>query len=127
MYKEVIICIVVIITILTINWLLQDYAKNSVTELNNNLEELKQALKEKDNEKTETKMKEINDKWSEKYGLLAIFIEHDELEKVELDLITLDGYIEIDDYDKGINEVNKSIFSLKHIAEKYDFSLVNVF
>ena len=127
MYKEVIICIVVIITILTINWLLQNYTKNSVTELNDNLEELKQDLKEKDNEKTESKMKEINDKWSKQYGILAVFIEHDELEKVELDLVTLDGYIEIDDYDKGINEVNKSIFSLKHIAEKYDFSLVNVF
>ena len=127
MYKEVIICIVVIITILTINWLLQNYTKNSVTELNDNLEELKQDLKEKDNEKTESKMKEINDKWSKQYGILAVFIEHDELEKVELDLITLDGYIEIDDYCKGINEVNKSIFSLKHIAEKYDFSLVNVF
>ena len=127
MYKEVIICIVVIITILTVNFFLQDYTKKSVTELNDNLEELKQDLKEKDNEKTESKMKEINDKLSEQYGILAVFIEHDELEKVELDLVTLDGYIEIDDYDKGINEVNKSIFSLKHIAEKYDFSLVNVF
>ena len=38
MYKEVIISIVVIITILTVNWLLQDYTKNRVRELNDNLE-----------------------------------------------------------------------------------------
>lgn len=127
MYKEIIICIVVIITILTINWLLQDYTKNSVTEISNDLEDLKQNLKEGDNENIKEEMEKVKNKWSEQYGVLAAFIEHDELEKVETDLVTLEGYIEIENYDKGINEVNKSVFSLKHISEKYDFSFINVF
>lgn len=127
MYKEIIICIVVIASIITINWLLQDYTKKSTTEINDNLEELKQDLKESDKEKIESKIEEIKSNWSEQYGILAAFIEHDELEKVETDLVTLEGYIEVGDYEKGINEINKSIFSLKHISEKYDFSFINVF
>lgn len=127
MYKELIICAVVIITIITINWFLQDYTKNSVTEISNKLKELEEDLKEKDKEKVQLKLEEIKNTWSEEYKVLAAFIEHDELEKVETSLVELEAFIEVEDFDMGTNEVNKSIFVLKHIAEKYDFSLVNVF
>ena len=127
MLKEVIITITIIFSILLLNWYLQDFTKKSVNEINNQLEELKQYLNNKDKRGADNKFKNIKEKWEEEYGILAMFIEHDELEKVETDLVCLEGYIEIEDFDKGINEVNKSIFSLKHIAEKYDFSLVNVF
>lgn len=127
MLKEIIIVITVITSILLLNWYLQDYTKKSVEEINNQLEELKQDLKIKDEKNIGENFNKIKENWSEKYGVLAIFIEHDELEKVEADLVELDGYIEIKDFDEGINEVNKSIFSLKHIAEKYDFSLINIF
>ena len=127
MLKELIITISIITFILALNWYLQDYTKNSISEMDNQLEELKQKLKDKEKNKIDEKLKTVKENWEEHYGILAVFIEHDELEKVETDLISLEGYIEIDDYDKGINEVNKSIFSLKHIAEKYDFSLVNIF
>lgn len=127
MLKEIIIIITVITSILLLNWYLQDYTKKSVEEINNQLEELKQDLKIKEEKNIGENLNKIEENWSEKYGVLAIFIEHDELEKVEADLVELDGYIEIKDFDKGINEVNKSIFSLKHIAEKYDFSLINTF
>ena len=127
MYREVIICAVVIITIVTINWFLQDYTKNSMSFIIGELEELKEDIMQEDIERVENKMKQIKDDWHEKFKILAIFIEHDELEKVETDLVALEGFIEVEDYKTGINELNKSIFVLEHIADKYDFSLVNVF
>ena len=127
MYREVIICAVVIITIVTINWFLQDYTKNSMSFIIGELEELKEDIMQEDIERVENKMKQIKDEWHEKFKILAIFIEHDELEKVETDLSALEGFIEVEDYKTGINELNKSIFVLEHIADKYDFSLVNVF
>lgn len=126
-YREVIICAVVIITIVTINWFLQDYTKNSMSFIIGELEELKEDIMQEDIERVENKMKQIKDDWHEKFKILAIFIEHDELEKVETDLVALEGFIEVEDYKTGINELNKSIFVLEHIADKYDFSLVNVF
>ena len=127
MYREVIICLVVIISIVTINFFLQDYTKNSMTYIISELQELKEDIKQKDIEKTTDKMEQIKDEWHEKFKILAIFIEHDELEKVETDLSALEGFIEVEDYETGISELNKSIFVLEHIADKYDFSLVNVF
>lgn len=127
MHREVIICAVVIITIVTINWFLQDYTKNSMSFIISELQELKEEIKQEDVEKTKAKMEQIKNEWHEKYKILAIFIEHDELEKVETDLSALEGFIEVEDYNTGISELNKSIFVLEHIADKYDFSLVNVF
>ena len=48
-------------------------------------------------------------------------------EKVETNLSALEGFIAVKDFKTGISELNKSIFVLEHIADKYDFSLVNVF
>lgn len=127
MLKEIIISLTVIISIILLNWYLQNYTKNSASEINNQLNELKQGLENKDENNIEEKLNQIKENWSEQYSVLAMFIEHDELEKVETNLVNLDGYIEIKDYDKGIIEINKSVFSLNHIAEKYDFSLINVF
>lgn len=127
MYREIIICAVVIITIVTINWFLQDYTKNSMSFIISELKELKEDIEQEDVKKTTKKMEQIKNEWHEKYKVLAVFIEHDELEKVETDLSALDGFIEVEDYKTGISELNKSIFVLEHIADKYDFSLVNVF
>ena len=127
MYRELVICSVVIISIITINCLLQNYTKNSMSYIISELQELKEDIKQKDVEKTENKMKQIKDHWHDKFKILAIFIEHDELEKVETDLSALEGFIEVEDYITGISELNKSVFVLEHIADKYDFSLVNVF
>ncbi|MBR3163054.1 MAG: DUF4363 family protein [Clostridia bacterium] len=127
MYKEIIICSVVIIAIVTTNWFLQDYTKNSVSFIINELKELKEDIKQEDIDKTTAKMEQIKDEWHKKFKVLAIFIEHNELEKVETDLSALEGFIEVEDYKTGISELNKSIYVLEHIADKYDFSLVNVF
>ena len=127
MYKEIIICTVVITAIISLNWFLQDYTKNSITSITDSLNELKDDLKLENKQLAEEKMKTVHKEWDNKFETLAVFIEHDELEKVETNLVSLESYIEVSDYNMGINELEKCIFVLEHISEKYDFSLVNVF
>lgn len=124
-YKEIIICVVVVVSIVGLNWYIQDYTKNSITTISDKLDSIKNDLKEE--KIIDDKIKDLHDSWDDKCKMLAIFIEHDELEKVETNIVALEGYVEVGDYSMGINEVNKGVFVLKHIAEKYDFSLVNVF
>ena len=50
-----------------------------------------------------------------------------ELEKVETELIAIKSYIETQDYEESISELDKSVFVLKHIEDKYAFNLQNVF
>ena len=61
------------------------------------------------------------------YKKLAYYIEHDELEKIELYLTALKSNIETKEYNQAVVEVDSCIFILKHIEEKYSFNLQNIF
>lgn len=129
MRKEWIICIIVILLVVIANIITQNYTNKSVEFMDEELETLKQALlkEEVEKENIEQEMKEVMSKWKEKYGKLAFFIEHDELEKVETELTSLKANIEIEQYEEGIPDLEKSIFILNHIKEKFKFNIKNIF
>ncbi len=132
MWKETIICMIIVIVIIVGNVITQNYTLESVKELTDELEELKEDfLKieqgEKDNEDAKEKMKEIKENWDTRHNNLAYYIEHDELEKVETDLTAVNSFIEQEEYAEAISELDKSVFILKHIKEKYEFNLQNIF
>ena len=70
--------------------------------------------------------KTVND-WEKRHDKLAYYIEHDELEKVETAFVAMKSYVESEQYEESKSELDKSIFILKHIEDKYDFTLQNVF
>ncbi len=132
MWKETIICMIIVIVIIVGNVITQNYTLESVKKLTDELEELKEDfLKieqgEKDNEDAKEKMKEIKENWDTRHNNLAYYIEHDELEKVETDLTAMNSFIEQEEYAEAISELDKSVFILKHIKEKYEFNLQNIF
>lgn len=129
MLKETIICIAIIIAIIFGNHVTQDYTKESVNELTSELTNLRQniAKLEVENEKARDEIEKIYKQWEERKDKLAYFIEHDELEKVETELIAIKSYIESKKYEDSINDLDKSIFILQHIEDKYAFDLQNVF
>ncbi len=129
MLKETIICIIIVIGIIFGNNVTQNYTKESVSELSSELMTLRENMtqKEVDNEKVKSEIEEIYQKWEERHDKLAYFIEHDELEKVETELIAIKSYLETKDYEESISELDKSVFILKHIEDKYAFNLQNIF
>lgn len=134
MRKETIICIVVVIVIVAGNVITQKYTRQSVETLSNELEELKTDLnnkmdknEEKSNEELEKKVKQINDDWESRHDNLAYYIEHNELEKVENNLTGLESLVGTEEYSQAIEELDKCVFILRHIQEKYAFSLENIF
>ena len=131
MWKETIICVFIVIAIVIGNYITQNYTVQSVEELTSKLGELKQEIvKEEgdiDREKANNKMEEIKKSWEARHDKLAYFIEHDELEKVETDLTSLKSFIETNSYSEATSELDKSVFVLQHIEDKYAFNLENVF
>lgn len=129
MRKEWIICIIVILLVVMTNIITQNYTKKSVEFMDEKLETLKEALLKEDIEK-ENVLKEMEDvmkDWKERYEKLAFFIEHDELEKVETELTSLKANIGVEQYEEGIPDLDKSIFILNHIKEKFRFNVKNIF
>ena len=131
MWKEVIICGVIITTIFIGNQITQNYSVETIEELTKQLEELKKEMYQKqenvDSEKNNEKMDDIFKQWNERHDKLAYYIEHDELEKVETNLTSLKSYIKSNEYAEAVSELDKSVFVLKHIEDKYVFNLQNVF
>ena len=127
MLKEIIISILVIVQIFTLDFFLQNYIKDSVEVMTGKLEILRENLLKKDEEAILNNMQDINNNWEDIQYKLSFFIEHNEIEKVKTNLVALEGDIQVKQYDVSISELNKSIFVLEHISDKYAFNLVNIF
>lgn len=129
MLKEIIICIIIVFVIFFGNSTIQKYTKESVSEISNGLMQLREDLTNQnvENNKAKEKLNEVYSKWEKKHDKLAYFIEHDELEKVETDLVSIKSYIETQEYEQAVGELDKGAFVLKHIEDKYAFNLQNIF
>lgn len=129
LYKEIIICIVIVVLVVTLNIWTENYTKESIMKMNDNLEILKKSMKEEDLDKKniESQIDTILDDWNTRYQNLAYYIEHDELEKVKTELISLKANIEVEAYEEGIPDLDKCVFILEHIKEKSSLQIKNIF
>ena len=127
MRKEFVICIIIIVTITVGNILIKNYTNSAGKDMIFKLEELKISIGKNNSEEIEKKLSEVNQIWEEKQAKLAYFIEHNEIEKVDVNLVSLKSYVEINDLEEAKREVDESCFSVQHIEEKYAFNLKNIF
>ena len=129
MYKELIISIVILVAIFSLDYLSQKYTDNAVDEMTKEISNLKEDIKKEnvDSEKAKKDVNEMYKRWLKNHDTLAYFIEHNELEKVETDFVAGKSYIESSQYDNALCELEKTIFVLEHINEKYSFNLENIF
>lgn len=131
MYKEILIIGIIIILIFALDIITNKYTSIATENLSNDLEELREELREdiiKEKEDViNDKMKAIFDKWHKYHEVLVYYIEHDELEKVETELTTLKGSLEVKEYPHSIGNLDTAIFILEHIKEKEKFSIQSIF
>lgn len=129
MRKEAIICIVIVILIFILDFFTQNYTEKRMNELIEELENLRSEItKEEVNyENALEKVSKIDKISKEIHHKLAYFIEHDELEKAETGLTVLKSFVELKDYEMAISEIDKTIFIIEHIEDKYKFNIENIF
>lgn len=127
MYKEMIISVILVILIFIGDFITQKYTKDTVSSLIDEFGKLKQSLINALKEDSEIEVNEIEQKWDKAHDKLAYYIEHDELEKVETNLTSCKSLAETENYDLAISELEKTVFVLNHITDKYAFNLENIF
>lgn len=129
MRKEWIICIIVIFLVAITNIITQNYTNKSVETMDQKLESLKGKLTEEEieHQEIEEEMQNVMQHWKKRYETLAYYIEHDELEKVETELTSLQANIQMEQYEEGVPDLEKSIFILNHIKEKFKLNIKNIF
>lgn len=126
MFKEVVISIIIVISIISLDLITQDYAKESIDQTSTMLSDLKEKIKEEEDQ-INNNLEKVTSEWKSKRTKLAYFIEHDELEKVDTNLTNLASYIEVGDLDMAINSIDEAKYILEHIKQKNKFALENIF
>ncbi len=103
--------------------------KNVVYDVKNDKDDSDDKTSEKTINKAEIEddIKNVEKKWREKYNYFANFVEHDELEKVETQLISIKANAGVGNFDKCVDEIEKCKFIIKHIEEKDSLKIVNIF
>ena len=90
------------------------------------LAETRTAIEDKDYEKANEKVEEIDKHWESSERFLSCYIEHDELEKVETEFTSLKACLEIEEED-CLEYIDRMSFVVEHIEKKDDFVLENMF
>lgn len=127
MYKETIICIFIIILIIGLDIITQNYTQKSTIEITDCLSKLKDEIENENLENAKLKIEELDNKWDNRHDKLAYYIEHDELEKVDTAIVQVKSFVENDDIPSAMAELETGKFVLEHIERKYKFNLQNIF
>lgn len=127
MVKETVICVIILVVIFGLEMFTQNFTKETVSEITETMDVLKDSILEKDNEKIEREIGKVTDKWENKHNKLAYYIEHDELEKVDTAIVKMKSYIETNNFSEAIAELEDGKFVLEHIQDKNAFNLKNIF
>ena len=128
MFKEIFICILILSMIFVGNYITQSYTLKSVNEISSNLVEIKDEMQKENIErkKVNDKIGEMSNNLERRHDKLSYYIEHNEIEKLETELTSFKSYIEVEQYDEAINEIDRALFLLNHIKDKYEFNLKTV-
>lgn len=127
MIKEIIIIFMVLVLVVSLDIIINNYTAYAADELSNKLYTLRENIISKDKENIDKQVKEIDVIWDEYNKKLSYYMEHDELEKVGNSLTALEAHIEVKEYNDAIENLDESIFILQHIQEKERFSIRSIF
>lgn len=130
MTKELIISIIIVIVIVAGDIITTKYTNQSIETTIQSLSEIRKEIEKEDEidtDKLKGQIKEIREDWNQRHKKLAIYIEHDELEKIETDLAGLNGYLDKEEYGDSMAQLDISVYVLEHIKNKTTLSLINIF
>ena len=128
MHKEIIITVIIVILIIVLNVITQDYTQDTAEIMQSKLEEIKVDLEAgKEIKDIEEKLKKTIEEWNNRKNILAYYLEHDEIEKIETELTALNANILTNEYNIGRENLEECIFLLEHVKDKENVKLSNIF
>ncbi len=129
MYKEVIISIIIATIILVLNFITQTYTKNAVSQVSKHLDNTKEELikQSPDYETASKKADDTLNKWEELDDIIALYIEHAEIEKVKTALISMQSFIKMEDDSQAVDSIDRCKYILENIKQREQFSIDNIF
>jgi len=127
MKKEIIIIVVVVVVIVILNIFTSRHTNEVADEIVAHLSLVREGLKLEAEEQIQENIEEAKKIWDREKDKLSIYIEHEELEKVEMYMTNVSTDIETKEYNMAIESLDTCVFIIGHIKDKYELSLKNIF
>lgn len=126
--KELTIIFIILIIIIGGALYTNKYIENSSGQLVCKLESLKENVQQKqDINKYKEEIEKIYADWEETEEKWALIVSHSELDLIETGFVRLKAQIEEEELERSVEEIDATIFLVKHISEKEKFCLKNIF
>ena len=125
--KEILICVIVVILIVVLNAVTEKNTENVLGEISSDFSEMHEYLEQEDDEKLKGKINEVIEIWEKESDKLSFYIEHEELEKVEMYIWEINSNIETKEYSMAMQSLDTCDFIINHIMDKNKLELKNIF
>ena len=125
--KEYIIIIVIIFLISTIEVWTSYELRNSIDNMKNGIQSVQNKVDEKNEKEAQQEFDKLKENWKDQADRLAFFTEHNELEKINNDLVKIEANFESDENDMLMENIAELKFILDHIEEKNQLRWKNIF
>ena len=127
--RETIIILSILIIIFVGACITQKFLNNTADLLVSKLEDLKSGIEEDkiDEKEMVEKTDEIYSKWEEINERWSVIVLHDEIDLIETSLIRMKSKIKTGEVQESMEDLDTSIFLIKHIKEKEKTNLKNIF
>lgn len=126
MSKEIVITVIILVAIIGLNAFVGKYVDDKLNYVLSELNDLRPLLEEEKYEEANQKINEIDEYWKKSEDIVSFFVEHDELEKVMTEYTSLKTYCKLEQ-EEAFEALDKMAFIIKHIEEKDDLKLKNIF
>jgi len=127
MRREIIIVSIVVIGIVILNIITSKNTNCVMDEVTAYLSLIREGIEVEAEEQMKENMEKVKETWNKEKKTLSLYIEHDELEKVEMYMTNISTNIEIREYNRAMEALDTCTFIIDHIKDKYELSITNIF
>lgn len=130
-YRHLIIAIFIVIIVIIIDIICENYAKNSIEKINGNIEKIDKIFENNQEEYKVQELEKLSDnaikEWEKREEILVCFIEHEDVEKINVNLNVLNVEIKSRDWGDAKSTTSETKHLVKYLNGKYKLSLQNIF
>lgn len=125
-FKQIIIITLIVVCVIVLEIITNKITANAIGDISKKMEELEKNIDE-NHKKLNQEVDNLEKEWKEKEEKLSYYLEHDEIEKVSLNIGLLKKEIEIEEYDYAKETIAEVKYLLNHIKDKPKLKINNIF
>ena len=124
--KVVVITILILVLFFASSLYMSHYITKSSESIINIIEKLEDTIEKQDWEEAQTYMKQTKDDWNRIKSVWLTFLEHYEIDNIDIVLARLQKFVSIEKYSEALGEIAELKLLVKHIVGKEAFNLSNI-